>query len=74
MAEERKLIEQQKEEDRLQRHLEMRERIETKRNTRVMNKMQGDLNIKDYLKQKPLYKQIEERYQEEVAIPEKDRL
>ncbi len=39
MAEERKRIEQQKEEDRLQRYLEMRERIESKRNDRVMNKM-----------------------------------
>lgn len=67
-------IEEDKEQERLKKHDEMRMRIEQQREDRIMRKIEGSHNIKLMMKQKPLYQQIEERYVEQVEIPEKERI
>mmetsp|Transcript_16428 Transcript_16428/g.15743 ORF Transcript_16428/g.15743 Transcript_16428/m.15743 type:complete len:344 (+) Transcript_16428:186-1217(+) len=66
--------EEDKEQERLKKHDEIRTKIQQKREERVMRKIEGNHNIKQVVKQKPLYMHLEEQYKEKIELPERQRI
>lgn len=58
----------------MNRLLELRDRVEQKREERVMRKIKGNQYYNSVKRKKPLYKEIEEKYQQEVELPEMERI
>jgi len=54
--------------------LELRDKVEQKREERVMRKIHGNKHFNSVKRKKPLYKEIEEKYEQEIAIPENERI
>lgn len=50
--------------------LEMRDRIEQKREERIMKKIEGNKIYSQWRRKKPLYVELEEKYKAEIEEPE----